>query len=167
MKQSNFADTYTVNAVDGGVAGGPPTNIRGGSVRGNVVVGQPPRGKKTVASDTRVRKAVHEGTKQHTSTPNTHSTSSRRTAKTTSSNYERFSGDADYDRMDNDIETDSLDSYSRDYVMEKPKRKTVMRCLCVCVCVCVCVRACTYFHVCLSHVLYIHSMYFCVLFISF
>jgi endogenous inhibitor of DNA gyrase (YacG/DUF329 family) len=127
MKQSNFADTYTVNAVDGGVAGGPPTNIRGGSVRGNVVVGQPPRGKKTVASDTRVRKAVHEGTKQHTSTPNTHSTSSRRTAKTTSSNYERFSGDADYDRMDNDIETDSLDSYSRDYVMEKPKRKTVMR----------------------------------------
>ena len=135
MKQSNFAETYVVNSTDG-INGGVPTSIRSGSVRGNVVVAHAPESKKTGLGETKVRKTTtHERSKQSPSAQSSSKTSTR-TMKTGSSSYDRV-GDYNgmnigYNKMGSDIDVDSLDSYSRDSLVEKPKRKMVVRYVCSC-----------------------------------
>ena len=134
MKQSNFAETYIVGSTDG-VNGGVPTSIRSGSVRGNVVVAHAPESKKTGLGETKVRKTTtHETSKQSPSAQSSSKTSTR-TMKTGPSSYDRV-GDYDgmnigYTKMGNDSDVDSLESYSRDSLVEKPKRKVVTRYICM------------------------------------
>ena len=134
MKQSNFAETYIVGSTDG-VNGGVPTGIRSGSVRGNVVVAHALESKKTGLGETKVRKTTTHETSKQSSSAQSSSKTSARTMKTGPSSYDRV-GDYDgmnigYTKMGNDSDVDSLESYSRDSLVEKPKRKMVTRYICI------------------------------------